>query len=294
VHITSDDNNNALLVLATPQGYGVIENALRRLDIPPLQIMLEAAVAEVTLTNDLQYGLQYYFKSGNNQIVNTNSGSISIAPAFPGFAYLFSSGSNISVVLNALEDVTRVNVLSAPKVLVVNNQTATLQVGDEVPIATQSAVSVLTPGAPVVNSIEFKDTGVILKVVPRVNQGGEVQMDIDQEVSDVGPTTSSSLNSPTIQQRKISSTVVVQDGETIALGGLIKDSKTEGKSGLPLLQDVPVVGSLFGTTTNNNVRTELLVLITPHVVQGVQRARNITDELRREMPATRPVFNLGR
>jgi general secretion pathway protein D len=136
------------------------------------------------------------------------------------------------VILNALSDIIKVNVISSPQLMVLNNQSARLQVGDQVPIAVQSAVSVTDPDAPIVNAIEFRDTGVILDVIPRVNAGGLVVLDIAQEVSDVVETTSSTLNSPTIRQRRIESTVAVQSGETIALGGLIRDSKTDREAGM--------------------------------------------------------------
>ncbi len=292
IHITADEVNNALVILAAPREYAVIEAALRQLDTVPLQVLLEAAVAEVTLTNQLSYGVQYFLQKGRNQAFLTESTSSAIAADLPGFAYVFS-GNAIRTILSALEQVTTVNVVSAPQLLVLNNQTATLQVGDQVPIATQSAVSVAVPGAPVVNSIEFRDTGVILKVTPRVNEGGLVLMDISQEVSDVSQTTTSTLNSPTIQQRKIKSTVAVQDGETIALGGLIKDSRTHSRNGIPLLQDIPIVGGLFGVTSDEVMRTELLVLITPRVVESLQKARAVTEELRSKLPATRAVFQRG-
>lgn len=291
MHITADERNNALLILALPHEYELIEAALIKLDVPPLQVMLEAAVAEVTLTNELKYGVQYFFKSGSSHtITNSNSATGSISPSFPGFSYSFTSGRDIQVVLNALEDVTRVDVLSSPQILVLNNQTASLQVGDQVPIATQESTSTTTSDAPLVNSIQYHDTGVILKVTPHVNESGLVQMDVSQEVSDVGATTSSSLNSPTIQQRKINSTVAVQDGETVALGGLIKDSRSRERTGIPVLQDIPYIGNLFGTTNNSGTRTELLVMITPHVIQGVQKLRNVTDELRRKLSATAPLL----
>ena len=291
MHITADERNNALLILASPHDYDLIEAALMKLDVPPLQVMLEAAVAEVTLTNDLKYGIQYFFKSGSSHVItNSNAANGSVAATFPGFAYSFTSGRDIQVVLSALEDVTRVDVLSSPQILVLNNETASLQVGDQVPIATQEATSTTTSDAPLVNSIQYHDTGVILKVTPHVNESGLVQMDVSQEVSDVGATTSSSLNSPTIQQRKINSTVAVQDGETVALGGLIKDSRSKERSGIPVLQDIPYLGNLFGATNNSGTRTELLVMITPHVVQGVQKLRNVTDELRRKLAATIPLL----
>jgi general secretion pathway protein D len=290
IRITADQTTNSLLIYATPADYAIIESALSKLDIAPLQVLLEAAVAEVDLTKDLNYGVQYSTLVGAHNTLSL-SNAASIAPTNPGFNYLFSSGSNIMAVLSALQDLTTVNILSAPELLVLNNQTATLQVGDEVPIATQSATSVGIAGAPVVNSIEYKDTGIILKVTPRVNEGGLVLMDVDQEVSNVETTTSSTLDSPTISLRKVNSTIAVQDGETIALGGLIQDQTTAGRSGLPWLQNIPFAGSLFSSTTNNSVRTELLVMITPHVVQGVQKLRDATEELRRSIPAARGLLD---
>lgn len=289
VQITADEKNNALVVLATPREYAVIEAALQKLDIIPLQVMIEASVAEVTLTDGLRYGVQYFIREGNGQFVLSDVASGAVASQFPGFSYLFTPGSNIRAVLNMLENVTDVNVISSPQLMVLNNQTATLQVGDQVPVATQSAVSILLPGAPIVNTIQFRDTGVILKVTPRVNEGGLVLLDVSQEVSDVAPTTTSNIDSPTIQQRKVSSTIVIQDGETVALGGLIRDTRRVGKSGIPVMQDIPVLGALFGSRTNDVRRTELLIMITPRVVRNSMEARDITEELRRRVRATAPL-----
>ncbi len=293
--ITADETNNALAILATPQQYGVIEAALRKLDAAPLQVLLEAAIVEVTLTNDTKYGVQYLFKpNGQNQIVLTDSSSATVVPSLPGFSYLFSNGSNISVVLNALEQVTHIEVISSPEVMVLNNQTASLQVGDSVPIVTEQAVGTVTTDAPIVNSVQYEDTGVILKVTPRVNRGGMVMMDIAQEVSQVTSTTSSTIQSPTIQQRKISTSVAVQDSETIALGGLISDSRNRNKTGIPLLQDIPVLGNLFRDSDYGHSRTELMVLITPHVVDDIKKARKVTDELRHKLPAVEAVLERAR
>lgn len=292
VSITADEVNNALVIVSTPREFAVIEAALHQLDVVPLQVFLDAAVAEVTLNDDLKYGIQYYFQSpgGTHQAALSTTATSAITPPFPGLAYIFTRGNDIKAILNALDSITNVKVVSSPKIMVLNNQTATLQVGDQVPIATQQATSVVTPGAPMVNSIQMRDTGVILKVTPRVNQGGMVMLDISQEVSDVSTTTTSNLDSPTIEERKLASTVAVQDGETIALGGLIKDSKTDSNDGIPFLQDVPYLGVLFRSTENNDVRTELLILITPHVIEGVQKGREITEELRRELPAARSLI----
>lgn len=180
--------------------------------------------------------------------------------------------------------------LSSPELMVLNNQTASLQVGDQVPILSQQAVGVTTSQGSIVNSVQYENTGVILQVTPRVNRSGEVMMDISQEVSDVSSTTSSSIDSPTIEQRKITSTVAVQDGETVALGGLISKSRTESKNGIPFLQEIPVLGNAFRDTQDNDTKTELVVLITPHVVDSVERARAVTDELRRRLPMVEPLL----
>jgi len=166
-----------------------------------------------------------------------------------------------------------------------------LQVGDQVPVVTQQAQSVTQENTPLVNSIEQKDTGVILSVTPRVNAGGLVIMDIEQEVSDVIATTSSGIDSPTIQTRKISSSIAVQSGETVALGGMIKEKATNTETGLPFLHKLPIIGALFGTTSVTTVRTELLILLTPRVVGTQGEARAVTDELRRRMRNLNPMFN---
>jgi len=282
--IIADSITNSLLILATPREYRVVEAALGKLDIPPLQVLIEAVVAEVTLTEDLRYGVQWLFQPGRQTLTLSEASSGAVASKFPGFSTVFG-GQNIRAVLDALESMTRVNVVSSPKLMVLNNQTATLQVGDQVPIATQSAVGVSSPGTPIVNSIQFRDTGVILKVTPRVNEGGLVLLDINQEVSDVAKTTTSTIDSPTIQQRKLASSISVSNGETIALGGLIRDKQNSGNSGIPLLKDVPVLGNLFRSNTQGGTRTELLVLLTPRVVRSPADIRRVTDELREKLRA---------
>ena len=289
VHITADETNNALVILATPREYGVIQDALRQLDVAPVQVLLEASIAEVTLNKQTQYGLQYFFQHGNSQVTLSNSASPMIAPSFPGFSYIFANGNDIQVILNALGTINNVNVISSPEVLVLNNQTAQLEVGDSVPVLTAQSISTVGTNAPVVNAVQYLDTGIILKVTPRVNRGGSVMMDISQEVSGVDNSSTSTIGSPTIQQRKISSSVSIGDGQTIALGGLFTNQISTGNSGIPFLQDIPVLGSLFGTTTNNDTKTELLVLITPHVVDNMRKAQAVTDELRRKLQDIEPL-----
>lgn len=288
IRITADKTNNALLIRATDAEYRTIASTLRKLDIVPLQVLIEATIAEVTLNDQLRFGLQFFLSRGNSDVTLSRLTTGAVNAQFPGLGYLFTPG-DARFVLDALSEITDVNVISSPQLMVLDNQTARLQVGDQVPIATQSAVSVTDPDAPIVSNIQFRDTGVILEVTPRVNASGLVVLEILQEVSDVVPTTTSTLNSPTIQQRRIETTVAVQSGETIALGGLIRDIESEARSGVPFISEVPIVGNLFKTTTKVERRTELLVLITPRVVRDQREAREVTDELRRRLGALAPL-----
>ncbi len=295
IRITADETNNALLILASQQEYGTIEAALRQLDIAPLQVMIEATLAEVTLTDQLAYGLQYYVKSGNFQALFAQTPTGGTSTPFSGFN--FASGLNVAygaiggsnVVLQLLQQLTNVRVLSSPNLLVLNNQSARIQVGDQVPVATGSAVSTISANAPIVNSIEYRDTGIILKITPRVNASGMVSLDVGEEVSSVSSTTTSSLNSPTISERRLDTTVSVADGQSIALGGLISDAQNRQKNGIPVLQDIPGLGWLFGQRSVSHNRTELIAILTPHVVRNPYAARLITQELQNKLPLTIPM-----
>lgn len=278
--IIADDINNALLVRATANDYREVLAALRELDIVPLQVLIEATIAEVTLRDQLRYGVQWFFNDSNASVTLSEAATGAVASQFPGFSYVFSDSSDVRVVLNALEDVTDVKVLSAPQLMVLDNRTAELQVGDQVPVVTQSAVSVVDPQAPIVNAVELRDTGIVLRVTPRVNSSGLVSLEIEQESSDVVATTTSGIDSPTIQQRRINSSIVVQSGHTVALGGLITESRQKTGAGVPLLSRLPLVGALFGDKNSTFDRTELLVLITPRVVRNQEEARIVTEELR--------------
>lgn len=302
-NISSDDNNNAIIVFGTPREYALIEDALRKLDILPYQILIEAAITEVSLTNDLRYGLQWNFTpSGVNGTLSEGTsflanGQANLLRNLPGFSVAFNPvGSSINGVLSSLEAKTNVNVVSAPKLLVLNNQTAVLQVGDQVPIATQNSTSNIDPNAPTINSIEYRDTGVILKVTPRVNGSGLVMLDIAQEVSDVNITAAraAGINSPTISTRRISTSVAVQDGEVLALGGLIRNTQSKGKTGIPFLSQIPILGGLFGRQSVNGSKTELIVLLKPRVIRTVDDGRAITDELRAKIKSLEPFKSSGK
>lgn len=280
--IVADESSNTLIALATPDGAKAVESALRRLDVQPLQVQIEATLAEVTLTDDLEFGVRWFFESGKTRTSFSEFANGATGAVFPGFNFVFSA-LDAQVALSALDDISQVRVLSSPTLMVQDNQVARLQVGDQVPVQVRSSASLDNPDA-LVNEIELRDTGVILTVRPTVNASGLVVMEVRQEVSDVVDTTSSGIDSPTIAQRVLESTIAVQSGETVAMGGLIRDSTDRGRAGIPVLSDIPVAGYLFGTRSRSLERTELLVLITPRVVRDQQGARSVTEELRRKLP----------
>ncbi|MBV8534602.1 MAG: type II secretion system secretin GspD [Alphaproteobacteria bacterium] len=286
--IVADEKNNALIIRAKPAEYRKIEGALKKLDILPQQVLIEATIAEVTLNDNLNYGLQWFFKKNGMHATLSTAASGALNSAFPGFSAVFGS-SSAQAVLNALSDVTSVNIVSAPHLMVLDHQTAVLQVGDEVPIVNQQSVSTITTNAPVVNSVQYLNTGVIMKVTPRVNANGVATLEIDQEVSTPTNTTSSTIDSPTISQRRIKTVVTVPNGQTLALGGMIQEQKNHDRSGLPLLSDIPILGALASNTNRGLKRTELLVLLTPTIVHDADEARDVTDELEQRMHSLVPI-----
>ncbi|TWB45982.1 type II secretion system secretin GspD [Nitrospirillum pindoramense] len=282
VRVVADERRNALLIFGSGAQYALLEQVLTRLDAPREQVLIEATIAEVTLNDQLNFGVQWFLDRGSSTVGFSNTTGSTVGASYPNFNYTFLT-PNTRVVLNALSSVTDVQVLSAPRLMVLNNETARLQVGDEVPVVVQSATSTLTSDSAVVNSVEYHDTGVILEVTPRINRSGAVVLDVNQEVSTVTNTTTSGIDSPTIQQRKITSVVNVQDGETVALGGLISDTSSRTGAGIPYLRDIPVLGRLFGTDGHTKGRTELLVFLRPVIVRDATRAREVTDALRASM-----------
>jgi general secretion pathway protein D len=240
--------------------------------------------------------VQWNYLNGSSQVGYSEGGTPAPTQSYPGFSF-FYGGSSINATLNALQERTNVKVVSAPKLLVLNNQSAALQVGDQVPISTGSATNLVGNTNAVINTIEYKDTGVILKITPRVNASGMVQLDVSQEVSQISTSAAGSATqrqSPTISTRRIATTVSVRDGEVIALGGLFSDTKNFGKNGIPFLSQIPVVGGLFGTHRNTDRRTELIVLLKPHVIANIDDARAVTDELRSKIRTLEPFKSTGK
>ena len=283
LRIIADEPYNALLILASPREYESVESAIRKLDVIPLQVLIEATIVEVTLTDSLSYGVEWFFKSHlpeNKKGVGTLDLGDGLQPLV-GFSYRVMAGpEDVRFILNMLSSESRIDVLSSPSLMVLDNQTATINVGDEIPIPTRSSVSNLDSLAPTVNEIQYRETGVTLTVTPRVNAGGLVTMDVEQEVSNAVVTNSSGLDAPTIQQRTITTSVAVQSGDTIVLGGLIETNKGTRDSGIPYVRKIPLIGKMFGKTSNDDDRKELLVLITPRVVGDGGEARAVTREYR--------------
>lgn len=290
VRITANPENNSILIYARPDQQRLIEQAITALDRPQEQVAIEATIAEVTLTNELRYGVQFFLKSSDLGL-GGNKGSMGLfreaskavlSRTLPGFNLLLGPDTEPRVVIDALRGITEVKVLSSPSVVVLDNKPAVLQVGDEIPIVTRTAQSVTDPEAPIVNNVEFRDTGVILKVLPRITGNGTISLVIEQEISSVQRSQAQSLT-PTISQRRVSSTVSVTSGQTVMLGGLISERQQRGRDGLPVLGDLPLIGDAFRSNQNSATRTELIILIRPQVIRDSLDAQQIAEEMRSQL-----------
>jgi len=282
VRVVADSYNNSLLVYATPFEYEKIERTLTKLDVVATQVLIEASIIEVSLGGDLQYGLEWAFDN-NLGGGDTGSGLLDLGAGLQpkeGFSYSFTNNAgSFRAVINALAQKSLINVISTPSVLVLDNHTASIKVGDQQPIQNQQ---IITDGGNISNSISYKDTGVQLTVTPSVNDGGLVTLEIEQSVTEVGPV-DAATGQRSFLARDVSSKVAVRNGESVVLGGLIRDNETTGKSGVPLLMDIPVLGTLFSTTTEQSQRSELLVFITPRVMESDSDLRALNLEMRNRM-----------
>jgi len=284
VRITADIANNSLLIYANRDQYKIVERAIFELDRAPMQVAIDATVAEITLKDELQYGVQFFLKSkfkGNEGSIGFGASDV-LSRVIPGGNLVLGSNQDPRLVINALRQITDVNVLSSPALVVLDNQQALLQVGDEVPIATRSEVGVIVPNAPLVNNIEMRNTGVILKVTPRVNANGVVTLDIIQEISNVVKSDAQTLT-PTISQRKVQSSVAVASGQTVLLGGLISNRSEKNRSGLPILSELKFIGDLFSQNTGSSERTELIIFIRPQIIRDGIDAQLVAEELRSKL-----------
>jgi general secretion pathway protein D len=314
VRITADVTNNAVLVYADQESQRIVEQTIRQIDRPQRQIAIEATIAEVTLNDQLNYGVQFFLASQKGSIVNTTAtgantststgtgtgtgtATTAVEPAsnavnaaagallsraIPGFNFLIGAENSPRVILDALHGVTDVKVLSNPSLVVLDNQAATLQVGDQVPFSTGSA-TVLTANNTVVNTIDYKNTGIILRVLPRANSSGNIVLDIEQEISSVAAGTAAGSLTPTISQRRVKSSISVNSGQTVLLAGLISETENKQRQGIPLLDSIPGVGDAFSHQSTARSRTELILFIRPTVIKDAVDAHVIAEEMRSKM-----------
>ena len=310
VRVMADELNNSVLVWGTPAEYERIEASLKKLDLPPTQVLIEASIVEVTLNDTLRYGLQWAFSgdvgnkgySGNGGVLGQGgdgrppgaaaldaaTGGLADLSLGQGFNYtLKNSLGNIKAVLTALAGKTQVKVVASPTLMVLDNHPAAIAVGTQQPY--KSGTTVTGTSGTTIDNFSYKDTGVNLQVVPSVNAGNLVTMTVNQSVTDVGARDEVTQQRAFLQ-RQISSRVAVRSGESIVMGGLIQENSSEGRSGIPYLYDLPVVGNLFGSTNNSGARTELIVIITPRVVRTDIDVREVSDDLREQMRALAPIL----
>ena len=283
VKIIADVDNNAILVLTRQEDYRPIEAAIRRLDMPPRQVLIEATIAEVSLNDTLDYGVRWFLEKSNYEL--GFNAPVPSGASGEGLAFAFlDQSSDVSAFFDMLSTESQVKFLSTPQVMVLDNQTANIRVGDQIPVTIRSSQSTTNPDAPIVTEVQFRDTGTLLTVTPRINAGGQVMLDISQEVSLPGtePAVGGGGN-VAIAQRTITSSVTVQSGQTVVLGGLILENSSEGRSGVPILMNIPLIGKAFSTTSQDTFRTELLITVKPTVVGYEREMREVTEELRMRM-----------
>ncbi len=299
IRVVADELNNSVLIWAKKSEYDRIEATLKRLDIAPTQVLIEASIIEVTLNDELTYGLKWAFtdqKEGGSKVDTHGMGFVGGRPGDvgvgEGFTYsVLNPYGRVRAALSALSKLTQLKVVSSPSLMVLDNHTATIAVGDQQPVQTQTTYYPINSTGTQTSTIQYKDTGVNLVVTPSVNAGNLVTMQIDQMLTDLGGK-DTATGQYAFMQRQISSKVAVRSGEAIVLGGLIKDADSKSKSGVPVLSRIPVVGALFGTHGNENKRTELLVVISPRVVRTDIDIREVSDELRDRMRGLKDVRGL--
>jgi len=297
--IFADEITNSLIILATPSDYEFIKETIQKIDIMPRQVVIEGLIARVDLTDNLSFGLSWSLNtdvriSGIKPFVNNINlnGNVGINPggldtttlSAKGFTFVGTDPKGVvRAVLTALAEESKAKVLAAPHILVSDNREARIQVGRQVPIATSTTTTPLTGGTAATNystsTIQYKDIGIILKVKPQINDSGLVSLEITQEISSLGETVKvGGLDEISINKTEATTNLVAQDGDTIIIGGLIQEDVSKSKDGIPFLSKIPIIGSLFGNTTDKNTRTELIILLTPHVMKNQQEAGDVTSD----------------
>ncbi|HET9880449.1 MAG TPA: type II secretion system secretin GspD, partial [Candidatus Binatia bacterium] len=306
LRIVPDPGTNSLIIYGTVQEFQNIKNILKDLDIIPRQVLMDVMVAEVSLTGSESFGVEYeLFRKYNpsifgqtfdsqgavrsgifNQATRPATENSPFAQFLNGISGVAGRGNTIRAFISALATDNRAKILSSPSVLATDNRPARIQVGREIPVLSSQSQSVVGD-SPIVNSVQYRNTGVILTIIPQVNSQGLVHLQVKQEVSDVGAPSFGNTNSPSFTTRDAETTAVVQDGDTLAIGGIISDTTRRDRSGVPYLMDLPVLGRLFGTTNDTTDRTELVMLITPHVVRNRDEAQQVTEGFKEKIYGVR-------
>ena len=302
--LTADTGNNTIVAYTDGETYAKVNSVLRQLDLPPLQVAVNVTVAEVDLNDALKYGVQFYLNNmpGQVSLQATAQEGLSIASAvasvsaagnsFGGIGTfglgtlggLGASTSSQDVILSALDSVSKVHILSNPSIVVMENKPATFEVGNQVPITTQSAQSTIGTNSPTLNQVQYLDTGVILKIIPRVGQKGEVDMDLDQIISSVVPQADGTQSlTPTISKRRVASNISVRSGQSVMLAGLIQEQRQRSRGQLPFVGQE--IGNILGNTNNAFTRTELVIFIRPIIIRGGNDAQTFAEGQRDKLHA---------
>lgn len=282
VRIGVDKETNTLLIVAPSPRWIQIQRILNEIDRPQRQILIEASILEVTLSKDFQFGVDWSVLSNDFKISSINNSKGVIGPSYPGVSVTFLNG-DISAAVRALGSRTAVEVVSAPKIIALDNRTARLQIGDQVPVVVQSSQSTSSANAALISTVDYRSTGVILTVTPRVMGDDQLVLEVNQEVSSVAKTSTSGIDSPTIQQRRFDSALILNNGGVVALGGLISSNRSVGRSGVPGLKDVPWLGSLFSSQGDNQSRSELIVLLSAKIINDRAGAERVMTDLLADM-----------
>lgn len=313
IAIVADEADNALVVRAGPGEYVELRRVIEKLDVAPRQVLIQALIADVTLNKALQYGIEYYFQSHGIRFgrygdytgvgaLDSNLGTLTNPPTLGNaanggvFNYgVFGPAGDLRALFQMLANRTRVNILSTPEILATNNHTAAIQVGNEVPVVTSTLTTTATSstGLATSNTIQYRSTGVLLGVTPRINQDGMVTLDVYQEVSSISSLTTGAINSPNFVTRKAQTTLSVPNGATVIIGGLIQTQINRTRSGVPGLMDLPLLGTLFSTTNLSRQKQELLIMLTPRVVTTPSQLDMLSAQFRRQVEVLRREVEQG-
>ena len=288
-----DKGRNAVIISASPANFKLIRNILTQLDTPPRQVLIEATIMEVTLTDNLQYGVEWYLKhsinsggSGNYEGTLSTLGGLALGGSGLNYAITKLPG-DFQAKVNAFASKNMINIVSTPHIAMLDGREATITVGTEVPIVTAEASAADIAGSSgsttspsILRSVQYRNTGTILRVKPVINSEGALTIEINQELSEAQTNSVSSIDSPLILNRSIHTTLTCKSGDTVLIGGLISTNKSRGVSKVPILGDIPYLGNLFKTTSVGSTKTELIVQLTPYILNDMEQLDEITKKFK--------------